>query len=182
MTVTFWLAFHGVLGRKIADGRPLNEYPALTQRQAPSVGWSEMISKLFSTAAWALAGISWLNWTMIGMPIPTVSPLLGRTWTIEVAAVPVTALKALVAVVVFPLEPMAVAETWYEPPGVSVQLDFQLVLSADRVPGTSVPLALTVTSCRVPPVAVIVTPWSGLALLVPFTGVIFTTRVGVTTR
>ncbi|GAA1560503.1 hypothetical protein GCM10009678_49250 [Actinomadura kijaniata] len=70
--------------------------------------------------------------------------------------------------------PVAVADTWYRAPGVSVQDDRQVRLSGDSEPGTSAPRLRTVTWLSVPPFAVTVTPLSGGASVVAFAGLIDT--------
>lgn len=112
LTVTVWRAFHGCLGRKTTEGSPLKDSPALSQRQAPSVGVVEEISMARSMAGLAFSGTALLNCTKTGIPVPTVSFWLGTTLFTRVAAVERVVRKALVAVTDLPLSDVAVADTW----------------------------------------------------------------------
>src|SRR5690348_13288944 len=79
------------------------------QRQAPSTGLVERTSSACSTAALLAIGLS--KFTMIGMPMPTVSPLEGVTSLTETDEAAFIVVNLLVEVVTLPLAFFAVAVT-----------------------------------------------------------------------
>src|SRR3954454_24839361 len=79
------------------------------QRQAPSTGWVERTSSAFSTASLFATGLS--KFTVIGMPMPTVSRAEGVTSLTLIDEDAFIVVNLLVVVVTLPPAFFAVAVT-----------------------------------------------------------------------
>src|SRR5690349_22723894 len=100
-------------------------YLSSIHRHAPLTGFSASTSRACSTAALSCTGA--LNLTMIGMPTPTVSPLMpGVTSTTSSPTLGLRVVKRLVAAAGPPL-PVALADTVYLAEGFSGSLEVHLV-------------------------------------------------------
>src|SRR4051794_3437559 len=93
LNVIFWFAFQYFLVRKIT-------VELLTQYQAPWLAYWDVTRRDFSTALRSPTGR--LNVIVIGMPMPTLSPLPGLTLRIDRALAAFKVLNLLVALVVLP--------------------------------------------------------------------------------